>query len=115
MPAVEDALRLRGRCMTGGHATPCRTLLDIFTETADTFPAAVAIDDGETRIDYRGLAGRVARGARELRRVGIGPDDRVGVCSPSGKADLYIGILAVLASGAAAGGVTGSRVSPSHR
>lgn len=82
-------------------AAPQRTLCDIFAETAAAFPTAAAIDDGETRLDYHALAQRVARGARELRQAGIGPGDRVGISSPSGKTDLYIGILAVLTAGAA--------------
>ena len=78
-----------------------RTLVDIFSHTAGRHPGALALDDGATRLTYRALATTVERAARKLRARGIGPGDRVGVAVPSGRAELYVAVLAVLASGAA--------------
>jgi non-ribosomal peptide synthetase-like protein len=80
---------------------PPRTLVDIFARTVDRHPHATALDDGTTRLTYRALADRVERAARKLHAHGIGPGDRVGIAIPSGTAELYAGILAVLAAGAA--------------
>jgi non-ribosomal peptide synthetase-like protein len=80
---------------------PPRTLVDIFTHTAAHHPGAAALDDGVSRLTYRALADRVDRTARRLRAHGVGPGDQVGVTMPSGRAELYTGILAVLAAGAA--------------
>src|SRR4030081_530919 len=80
---------------------PPRTLVDIFAQTVVHHPGAPALDDGVTRLTYRALTDWVERGARKLRAHGIGPGDRVGIAMPSGRADLYVAILAVLASGAA--------------
>ena len=80
---------------------PPRTLVDIFAQTVVHHPGAPALDDGVTRLTYRALTDWVERCARKLRAHGIGPGDRVGIAMPSGRAELYLGILAVLASGAA--------------
>jgi AMP-binding enzyme len=85
----------------GGPASPSRTLWDILETTAATFPRAPAIDDGSCVHDYSALLREVRRLRDRLDSVGIGPGDRVGVRIPSGTADLYVSILAVLAVGAA--------------
>ena len=84
-----------------GQAPAARTLLDILTATHAAHPHAPAIDDGRVVLDYAALAAEVRRRGTQLRRAGIGPGDRVGVRVPSGTADLYIAILAVLGAGAA--------------
>ncbi|GAA3533906.1 non-ribosomal peptide synthetase [Amycolatopsis ultiminotia] len=80
---------------------PARTLLDILSATIARHPNAPALDDGTSRLSYRTLADRVDQGARRLRSHGIGPGDRVGISRPSGQVELYLGILTVLAAGAA--------------
>ena len=62
---------------------------------------APAIDDGSTVLTYRELLEAVRAAAAGLAGAGIGPGDRVGVRIPSGTAELYTAILAVLAAGAA--------------
>jgi non-ribosomal peptide synthetase component F len=84
-----------------GTPSPPRTLIDIFECTALTFPAAPALDDGQSTLDYSGLRREVEQFADRLRADGIGAGDRVGVRTASGTADLYVSILAVLAVGAA--------------
>ncbi|MEV4175989.1 Pls/PosA family non-ribosomal peptide synthetase [Nonomuraea sp. NPDC049709] len=85
----------------GPLAPPPRTLLDILDETTRRHPDAPALDDGSTCLGYRSLRAEVNRLAAELAEAGIGRGARVGVRIPSGTAELYVSILAVLAAGAA--------------
>ncbi|WP_189297126.1 epsilon-poly-L-lysine synthase Pls [Streptomyces albospinus] len=78
-----------------------RTLLDVLDATAAAYPQATALDTGSEVITYRDLCIEIERRARQLRDYGIGPGDRVGVRVPSGTAELYLSILAILRSGAA--------------
>ncbi|MFI6496802.1 Pls/PosA family non-ribosomal peptide synthetase [Nonomuraea typhae] len=82
-------------------APPARTLIDLLRESAGTHPGAAAIDDGTTVLDYARLTKEVDHLAARLGDLGVGPGERVGVRAPSGGADLYVSILAVLAAGAA--------------
>jgi len=82
-------------------AVGTRTLIDIFTETVARFGQRVALDAAGRSMTYRELAQRVEGLAARLRAGGIGTGDRVGIHIASGTSDLYVGILGVLASGAA--------------
>ncbi|MEV6398453.1 Pls/PosA family non-ribosomal peptide synthetase [Streptomyces sp. NPDC051907] len=82
-------------------AAPERTLVDILDETARRHPDALALDDGTAPLTYRALLAETETLRRRLAAAGIGAGDRVGVRVPSGTADLYVSILAVLAAGAA--------------
>ena len=86
---------------TAGAAARERTLLDILDESARRHPDALAVDDGETPLSYSALLDEVEGLRARLCDAGIGIGDRVGVRVPSGTADLYVSILAVLAAGAA--------------
>ncbi|MFF3452787.1 Pls/PosA family non-ribosomal peptide synthetase [Streptomyces sp. NPDC002730] len=86
---------------TAGGAASERTLLDILDETARRHPDAPAVDDGDAPLTYRALLDEVESLRLRLAAAGIGIGDRVGVRVPSGTADLYVSILAVLAAGAA--------------
>ncbi|MDH2426525.1 Pls/PosA family non-ribosomal peptide synthetase [Sphaerisporangium sp. TRM90804] len=87
--------------LAGPAAAPARTLVDILAETTRRHPHDLALDDGVTRLDYQGLGEEVESLARELRAAGVRAGARVGVRVPSGTADLYVAILAVLTAGAA--------------
>ncbi|MFH8788080.1 Pls/PosA family non-ribosomal peptide synthetase [Streptomyces roseoverticillatus] len=92
----------RTRALYGGTPpAPPRTLLDILDATAARHPGAPALDAAGEVLSYRALCDEVARRAAFLHRAGIGPGDRVGVRVPSGTAELYLSILAVLRCGAA--------------
>ncbi|MEV7599050.1 Pls/PosA family non-ribosomal peptide synthetase [Kitasatospora sp. NPDC089797] len=78
-----------------------RSLLDVIAATADAHPHAPALDTGDAVLDYRTLMQEVDALAGVLAGHGIGTGDRVGVRIPSGTADLYVAILAVLRCGAA--------------
>ncbi|MFE7776733.1 Pls/PosA family non-ribosomal peptide synthetase [Streptomyces sp. NPDC057445] len=86
---------------TAGSAPAERTLLDILAETAARHPDALAVDDGVAPLTYRSLLTEVEALRLRLAETGTGIGDRVGVRVPSGTADLYVSILAVLAAGAA--------------
>ncbi|WP_441349491.1 Pls/PosA family non-ribosomal peptide synthetase [Streptomyces sp. RKAG337] len=98
-------------------AAPARTLLDVLEASALAHPDAPALDTstitaagsgsgvttdaGRGLLDYRALTARVTELADRLAAAGIGRGDRVGVRVPSGTAELYLAILAVLRTGAA--------------
>src|SRR3989440_8439852 len=84
-----------------GPAPATRTLLDILDRTVRQHPAAPAIDDGRRVLTYRALRAEVEQLRGRLVDAGIGVGDRVGIRVPSGTAELYVAILAVLAAGAA--------------
>lgn len=73
----------------------------VFAATAEAFPEAIAVDDGRSALNYRGLRERVRRAGDRLAAAGIGGGDRVGVRLSSGSAELYLSVLAVLSVGAA--------------
>lgn len=86
---------------TAGPAAAERTLVDILEQTARRYPNAPAVDDGATALTYRALLAEVAALGDTLTASGVGRGDRVGVRVPSGTAQLYVAILAVLRTGAA--------------
>jgi non-ribosomal peptide synthetase-like protein len=116
---LPDACAVR-RCVSGGPvgqvagvtgaddgllrsalAASPRTLVDVLAATVAAHPDAPALDDGSTVLTYRDLDDRVRAAARGLAAEGVGPGSRVGVRVPSGTAELYAAILAVLVAGAA--------------
>ena len=78
-----------------------RTLVEVLRWTAVSHPEEPAVDDGHVVLTYRDLMSAVGAAAGRLAAAGVVPGDRVGVRIPSGSADLYVAILAVLAAGAA--------------
>ncbi|WP_082092044.1 Pls/PosA family non-ribosomal peptide synthetase [Demequina pelophila] len=84
-----------------GRAAEPRTLIDVLDATIAAHPDALAIDDGQDTLTYSQLADKVREGAAALAAAGLRRGDRVGVRIPSGTAELYTAILAVLAAGAA--------------
>ncbi|MEV4504249.1 amino acid adenylation domain-containing protein [Streptomyces klenkii] len=63
-------------------------------------PEATALVDGDTTMTYGVLARQAVRTAHALRRLGVAPGDRVGVCLDR-TADLVVTLLGVLTAGAA--------------
>ena len=103
MALVEDlrsgALAPGTRRAQGSPAA--RTLLDVFTATVSRAGGRVALDAGDAVLSYEELWDAACELAGGLKAIGVGPGDRVGVRVPSGTADLYVSILAVLSAGAA--------------
>lgn len=89
------------------HAVPApsapsaSTLLDLFREAVAASPDRLAIDADDGQLTHAELFDAARALAGRLRRIGIGPGDRVGVHLPSGSVDLYVAILGVLHAGAA--------------
>lgn len=77
-----------------------RTLTELFENTARRYPDQPAVSDDERSISYRQLGSRARLLAAELRRQGIGAEDRVGVHLPRG-VDAVVAVLGVLYAGAA--------------
>ncbi|MDT8913839.1 Pls/PosA family non-ribosomal peptide synthetase [Amycolatopsis sp. PS_44_ISF1] len=75
--------------------------MSVLGESVSRYPEAPALDDGEQLLSYTELDREVRRRAAVLREAGVRAGDRVGVRVPSGTAELYVAILAVLAAGAA--------------
>src|SRR5690348_8114489 len=95
---------LRNRGLAVYPATPAaspRTLWEIIETTAGAFPEAIAMDDGRVVLDYQDLLAEVHRIGAGLAALGIGAGDRLGIRITSGRAELYLAILAVLSVGAA--------------
>ncbi|MEU6096953.1 Pls/PosA family non-ribosomal peptide synthetase [Streptomyces sp. NPDC047079] len=90
----------RARLSAAPAGSP-RTLVDVFEATVRAHPDEPALDDGRRCLTYRALAAEVETLRRRLAGAGVGLGDRVGVRVPSGTNDLYVAILAVLATGAA--------------
>ncbi|MEU9836511.1 amino acid adenylation domain-containing protein [Streptosporangium sp. NPDC048047] len=63
-------------------------------------PDAVAVVAGDDSLTYAELERRAGHLAHSLRRLGVGPDDRVAICLEQ-SADLAVAVLGVLKSGAA--------------
>src|SRR5207249_3049975 len=72
----------------------------LFEAQVERTPQAIALSDGSQRFTYQQLNCRANQLAHYLRRVGIGPEQLVGLCLPR-SLDLVIGMLAILKAGAA--------------
>ncbi|MCS5722132.1 amino acid adenylation domain-containing protein [Herbiconiux sp. CPCC 203407] len=83
-----------------GAASP-RTLIDVLRAATARNPEASALEDAQGALSYRELMARVHATAAELHEAGVRRGDRVGIRMESGRRELYIAILAVLAAGAA--------------
>ncbi|MFJ8915932.1 amino acid adenylation domain-containing protein [Amycolatopsis sp. NPDC102389] len=85
---------------TGPEVSTSDTVPAQFETQVRQTPEALAVDFGGVRLTYAELNARANRVAHRLRELGAGPGTVVGVCVPN-SADLLIGVLGVLKSGAA--------------
>jgi non-ribosomal peptide synthetase-like protein len=91
----------QGLLIARPEAAEPRTLLDILRESTQRYPDASALDDADGAISYRELMARVIATAARLRLAGVQRGDRVGIRMTSGSRGLYLGILSIMAAGAA--------------
>jgi amino acid adenylation domain-containing protein len=77
-----------------------RSLVDLFDAQVRLIPDADAILWADRRLSYAALDGRSRRFAAALRTLGVGPDDRVGLCLHR-TPDLIAAVLGTLMTGAA--------------
>ncbi|HEY3571967.1 MAG TPA: amino acid adenylation domain-containing protein, partial [Thermoanaerobaculia bacterium] len=75
-------------------------LHQLFETQAARTPDAEAVVSGEARLTYVELNARANRLAHRLRRLGVGPEDRVGVCLRRSER-MIVSLFAVLKAGGA--------------
>ena len=76
------------------------TLTSLFTEQARRTPVAVAVEHEGVQLSYAELNRRANRLANHLRRLGVGPEVRVGL-SMDRSPELVVGLLGVMKAGGA--------------
>jgi amino acid adenylation domain-containing protein len=79
---------------------PRDTIVDLLDAQARKTPQAVAVVSGDHVYTYRELHSRANRLARELQKMGVGPELRVGICLRR-SAEMVVALLAVLKAGGA--------------
>jgi proline-specific peptidase len=79
---------------------PGGLLHQLFEAQAARMPEAEAVVAGEARLTYGELNARANRLAHRLRRLGVGPEDRVGICLRRSER-MIVSLLAVLKAGGA--------------
>ncbi|MGE8237366.1 MAG: non-ribosomal peptide synthetase, partial [Stenotrophomonas indicatrix] len=83
-----------------GAQYPHATIHALFQAQAARTPDAVAVYAGTEQLTYRALDEASTGLAQHLRALGVGTEDRVGICLPR-NAHLLVALLAVLKAGAA--------------
>lgn len=83
---------------------PAVTADELFRQTAQRTPDAVAVRDGDLELTYAQLAGAAAEQARRLRELGVGQGDRVLVALDRSIAEI-VAVLGIAWAGAAYVGV----------
>ncbi|PBQ12402.1 non-ribosomal peptide synthetase, partial [Pseudomonas syringae] len=75
-----------------------QTVHGLFEAQVERTPEALAVLHGEQRLTYRELNEQANRLAHALRKRGVQPDSRVGICVDR-SAEMVIGLLAILKAG----------------
>src|SRR5215207_4874162 len=94
-----------GRSRADGDAAESPEVLaeglhDLVAAQVERTPTAIAVVHGPLTWTYWELDRRARQVSGQLRRMGVGPDDRVAVCLPPSP-ELLVGLLGVLGAGAA--------------
>ncbi|WP_158625670.1 non-ribosomal peptide synthetase [Corallococcus carmarthensis] len=76
------------------------TIPRLFEAQARRTPEAIAVVSGEQRLTYRQLELQANQLAHRLRKLGVGPESRVGLCVER-TADVLVGTLGILKAGGA--------------
>jgi amino acid adenylation domain-containing protein len=100
MDAAERARVLEEWNRTEAEVPADRCIHELFEAQAARTPEAVAVRFEDASLTYRELNERANRLAHHLRRRGVGPEVRVGVCLER-SLEMVVGILAVLKAGGA--------------
>ena len=77
-----------------------RCVHELFEAQADKTPHAIAVEYGAQRLTYAELNQRANRLAHHLRSLGVGPEERVGICLER-SIEMVVGLLAILKAGGA--------------
>jgi len=97
---AERAMVLEEWNRTEGEYPADRCIHQLIEEQAARTPTAVAVRFEDDSLTYAELNERANRLARGLRRRGVGPEVRVGICLER-SLEMVVGILAVLKAGGA--------------
>jgi len=79
---------------------PATSVQQLFEAQVDRTPEAVAVLSGEQQLSFRELDERANRLAWRLRDLGVGPEERVGLCFGR-SVDLVAAVIATLKAGGA--------------
>jgi amino acid adenylation domain-containing protein len=79
---------------------PGETLVEMFERQAGKTPRAVAVSYEERQLSYAELNERTNQMGHYLRKLGVGPEMRVGICLERGL-EMVVALLGVLKAGAA--------------
>ena len=77
-----------------------QSIHELFEAQARLQPEAIAVEYEQTAVSYGELNAQANRLARYLRRLGVKPDERVGLCVER-SVEMLLGILGVLKAGGA--------------
>ncbi|MPQ71771.1 amino acid adenylation domain-containing protein, partial [Pseudomonas sp. MWU12-2323] len=98
LPATEREQLLFGLNATVLDYPQAQTIHGLFEAQVQRTPQALAVVHGERRLSYRELNEQANRLAHTLRKQGVRPDSRVGICVERG-AEMVVGLLAILKAG----------------
>jgi amino acid adenylation domain-containing protein len=98
LPAAEREQLLVGFNDTAQEYPQQQTIHGMFEAQVERTPDALAVVHGEQRLSYRQLNEQANRLAHALRKQGVVPDSRVGICVERG-AEMVVGLLAILKAG----------------
>ncbi|MFC0862036.1 amino acid adenylation domain-containing protein [Sphaerimonospora cavernae] len=99
-PQERDRVLAFGQPAEGDPRHESTRLDEAIAEQAARTPAATAVVCGAHSLTYRELDAAADGLARRLRRLGVGPDERVAICLEQ-SVDLAVAVLGVLKAGAA--------------
>nr|UXB95126.1 non ribosomal peptide synthetase [Pseudomonas syringae] len=98
LPAAEREQLVFGLNATELDYPHEQTIHGLFEAQVQRTPDAFAVISGEQRLSYRQLNEQANRLAHALRKQGVQPDSRVGICVERG-AQMVVGLLAILKAG----------------
>src|SRR5450830_1007895 len=98
LPATEREQLLFGLNATALDYPQQQTIHGLFEEQVQRTPEAVAVVHVAKNKKYRELNEQANRLAHALRKQGVQPDSRVGICVERG-AEMVVGLLAILKAG----------------
>ncbi|RKH55730.1 non-ribosomal peptide synthetase, partial [Corallococcus llansteffanensis] len=76
------------------------TIPQLFEAQVRKTPEAIAVVSGKQRLTYREVEAKANQLAHRLRKLGVGPESRVGLCVER-TADVVVGTLGILKAGGA--------------
>jgi amino acid adenylation domain-containing protein/natural product biosynthesis luciferase-like monooxygenase protein len=85
---------------TGTKFLNDKCVQELFEEQVEKTPGAVAVEYEEERLSYEELNRRANQLAHYLRRLGVGPEKRVGICVERG-VGMVVGLMGILKAGGA--------------